>query len=211
VTPSLVVSTRSGTIASRTTNSDMRHMTNLLRSAEPPPSVPLSRLCGRGDRGEGLRRALCQTLTPGPSPAKPGEGRTYTAIYHGIEPRPRPTGSIPLFGRRRLRGRAGVQIPAVVLNLFLVAMNLVDDLVQRQIDGGQQVGSALAGHQFVLVLRTRQELDFLALAVPQVHGHFDHCPPAEIMQQPLGLGANLFLVGIVQVSVPDGNLDLHSR
>jgi hypothetical protein len=39
--------------------------------------LPLSRLCGRGVRGEGAVGPETKTaLTPGPSPAKPGEGRT---------------------------------------------------------------------------------------------------------------------------------------
>ena len=43
--------------------------------------VPLSRLCGRGVRGEGFDLAQPKTLTPDPSPAKPGEGsKTGIAI-----------------------------------------------------------------------------------------------------------------------------------
>jgi hypothetical protein len=40
---------------------------------------PLSRLCGRGAGGEGVGRDLPKTLTPNPSPAKPGEGDKKSA------------------------------------------------------------------------------------------------------------------------------------
>src|SRR5260221_8624366 len=42
---------------------------------------PLSRLCGRGAGGEGVGRDMPKTLTPNPSPGKPGEGDQTFSLW----------------------------------------------------------------------------------------------------------------------------------
>src|SRR5262249_30248216 len=146
MTASLEEAVRCGTMASRTTNSDMR------MSGTP---------------------SLFRRLLPC--------GRAYLADGRG---------------------------PAVILDALLVAAQLLLDLVQGQVHGGEQFAVGLAGNEVVLVLGLDDELHVLAV-LAEIDGDLDHGQPLEVVEQFLSFLPDVVLCVFVQVAVASGDLDLH--
>src|SRR5581483_1855534 len=97
---------------------------------------------------------------------------------------------------------------AMVLDLFLVLAQLVRELVQDLVGGGQHVLVPLPRHQLVLVLQGHQELDQARL-VRQVHRHLDHHNPVEQVEQFVRLLPDEPLRLVTEVPVAGRDLDLH--
>src|SRR5262249_37293814 len=66
------------------------------------------------------------------------------------------------FRRRSTSNLSGGLVAAVILNFFLIAMNLVHAFIVGQFDRRQQFRVAFAGHEFVSVLRQGLKLHLLA-------------------------------------------------
>ena len=90
------------------------------------------------------------------------------------------------------------RVAAVVLELFLVVLDLLLDPVGRQVERVMHVAVLVGRDELVLVLGVGDDLD-RRLAFPlavEVHRHRDGRQPVEVVQQLLGLLLEL-LLGVV--------------
>jgi len=99
----------------------------------------------------------------------------------------------------------------VVLDPFLVPVDLLLGLVDRQIHGGEQFFVPFASHKVVLVFRINSNFNFLVGRILQIDRDFNHCYPVEIMEEFGRLLPNFRLVSFTQVPVPGGYFYLHGR
>jgi ABC-type lipoprotein export system ATPase subunit len=107
-------------------------------------SSPLSRLCGRGVGGEGLRISPeSRTLTPNPSPAKPGEGDKKATVFILADEfcavLDRTLAKVLAFNVRKLATRTGVGFLLATTHDDLVADLNPDLLVRCHGDGAIDV------------------------------------------------------------------------
>src|SRR5262245_30831410 len=102
---------------------------------------------------------------------------------------------------------------AVVLDAVFVAPQLALDLGEAQVHGGDDVVVGLGGDEVVLVLGLDQELDqgLVFLRLLQVQGDLDQGQAVEQVHQLVRLVADGLLVGLAEVPMSDGDLDLHGR
>jgi hypothetical protein len=102
-------------------------------------------------------------------------------------------------------------IPAVILDFFLVVLDLLFDLIRGKNKSVLDIGIPVDRDELVLVFRVSQDLDGylpLALAV-EIHRYRDGCEAVEEVKQLLGLFVKKFMGIVSQVPMPGGYCHLH--
>jgi hypothetical protein len=97
----------------------------------------------------------------------------------------------------------------MILNFLFVPIDLLLDLVDRQVDGRVEFFMPLFRHKIVLVLGVDANFNFLERSILQIHRDLDHGDPAEEVKQFLGLLGNVLLMFFIQMSMPGRDFHLH--
>jgi hypothetical protein len=111
------------------------------------------------------------------------------------------------------RGSAPVhpRIAPVILDFFLVPVDLGFDTIDHQVHGRQEFFVTVARHKVVLVFGIDLDFNVLENLVLKIHRDFDHGDPVEIMEKLFRFFPYLILMLFTQVPMSGGDFDLHSR
>lgn len=99
----------------------------------------------------------------------------------------------------------------MVLDFFLVVLDLLFDPVGGKAEGMMHIGIAIDRHKLVFVFRVGKDFDSnltLALTV-KIHRYRDGREAIEEVKQLLGLILELLLDIVIQMPMPDGDCHLH--
>lgn len=99
----------------------------------------------------------------------------------------------------------------VVLDSFLVPLNLMFNPIQREVHGRHQIFVLVLGYKVVLVFSIDFDFNFLVDSIREIDQNFDHRNAVEKMQELVGFLTDVLLVRLVEVPVTGGNCYLHSR
>lgn len=98
----------------------------------------------------------------------------------------------------------------LILNLLLVFSELLLEFLYGAVDAPPQVSGMLPADHFMEMLRRGDDFYRRQGWVFQVYSHIQGSEPAEIPLESRDLRLNFRLRGATKLTVPRGNIDLHS-
>jgi hypothetical protein len=103
-------------------------------------------------------------------------------------------------------------VPAVVLDLLFIVLDLLFDPLRSKAECVMHIAILIDRDKLVFVFRVCEDFHgdlvpaFLAL---KIHRNHDGCETVEEVEQLLGLFLELFMGIVIQMPVPGGNCHLH--